>query len=344
MSRTLFVVVGAGASYDASSSWDGAFQLRPPLVKGLFDRTHENILATYPLAQSAAPEIRDVLERKSGGKAISLESHLRKMYRDSTDPYDVRRFYSIALYLQDLLWQVSKASVHFDNTDRLVAALLRRFEHVCFITLNYDTILDQALSKLDPLRGLSDYISHSRWSIIKLHGSVDWGYAPTAKVDVDHPSADLKDLLSPTIRKGYSSLGGISNKEIPRFARSGGKEIKLFPALTVPVGEEDEIVCPEKHQLFLRERLQAEEELDVLILGYSAYDRTVIQKLGDSEKRIRTLMVVNQNQTGARKVVDRLRQLLPQALNGTRVTMDRQPFGQWCREGLHGYVSSFLNF
>jgi hypothetical protein len=293
------------------------------------------------LAQSAAPEIRDALEVGNQGEAVSLEHHLRTVYRDTRDPYDRRRFFSIALYLQDLLWQASQQSIHYDNTDRLVATLLRHFDHVCFITLNYDTILDQALSKLDRIDELDDYIRHRRWSLIKLHGSVDWGYRPKSEVDVDNPPPNLDAYLGKEIFRGQDGWGEVSSGP-PRFTGSNRlDQTKLFPALTVPVGEEDEIVCPDFHQRFLNRRLQDEAELDLLILGYSAYDRTVLHRIAHSEKRIRSLMVVNTNRKTGIEVVERLRRNMPRSMNGTEISLAEEPFGQWCRTALQPFASSF---
>jgi hypothetical protein len=313
--------------------------VRPPLVTDLFHDFHNEILARYPLAQSAAPEIRDAMRHGRDGQSISLESHLREMYRDSQDPYDKRRFFSIALYLQDLLWQASKTErVHFDNTDRLVAVLLRHFDHVCFITLNYDTILDQGLGKLDSISDIGDYIYYGRWSLIKLHGSVDWGYHPIDEVSVDAPPADLADHLDTNIHLGGHSR--VHDEGPPRHAKLRGMaETKLFPALTVPVGEQDEVVCPDSHQAFLDDRLASVGELHLLIVGYSAYDRTVIERIERSRKRIRTLTVVNDGWAGANAVVERLQKLIPQSLNGTEIDIIEWPFGKWCHQSLAHFAS-----
>ncbi|HEY8808543.1 MAG TPA: hypothetical protein VIM28_00860 [Solirubrobacterales bacterium] len=341
MDRTLFVIVGAGASHDAAGHWSNAVQ--PPLVSGLFSHKFDAILSRYPMAQSAAPEIRNALRQGRDGQAISLESHLRKMYRDSDDPYDRRRFFSITLYLQDLLWQASRREgVHFDNTDLLVGVLIRHFDHVCFLTLNYDTILDQALGKLDQISRMDHYAYYGRWSLIKLHGSVDWGYRPTSNVDVDEPPADLERFLDDQIYLGVDPREdeGTRNQRPPRYAFPRSmNETKLFPALTVPVGEEDEVVCPPAHQSFLDRRLAAQTELDLLILGYSAYDRTVLERIKRSEKRIRSLTVVNEDREGADKVAERLKRVIPQSLNGAEIHFAQRPFGAWCRSELDDFIA-----
>ena len=344
MDPTLFVIVGAGASYDASTEWAPAGFVKPPLVKDLFDSDYREILARYPLAQNAAPEIRDAIRGGPDNPAVSLEHHLRSRYRDSADPYDRRRFFSIALYLQDLLWNASSTErVHFDNMDRLVAALPRHFHHICFLTLNYDLILDRALNNLDSIKTMGDYIGYGRWSLIKLHGSVDWGFAPIGDVSVDSPPADLSHKLGSRIQRATDSAEFMAppSDAPPRYVkRSALESTKLFPALAVPVGEEDDVICPGSHQSYLDERLRASEELDLLILGYSAYDRTVIDRIRRSEKRIRSLTVVNAGPATAEAVIQRLKELLPQTMSNADISVARQSFSGWCQESLPLFVSS----
>jgi hypothetical protein len=311
-------------------------------VRELFDDRFRPILARYPLARNAAPEIRDALDGTHDAAAASLEQHLRTQYLESEDPYDKRRFFSIALYLRDLLWGASRTDeIHFDNVDRLVTILMRSFHHVCFVTLNYDLILDRALAQLDPIESLGDYVGYGRWSLVKLHGSVDWGYAPIEDISVDEPVADLREPLGSRINLGKTIMPSPDWWGPPREIQAHtGSIVKLFPALSVPVGEEDEVVCPDAHQSFLDHRLRDEDELDLLILGYSAFDRTVIERIESTRKRIRSLTVVNENQPAAEMVVDRLHALLPDALYSTHITCAEKRFSEWCRESLPGFAAS----
>jgi hypothetical protein len=143
---TLFVVLGAGASYAASSGYDsGVFaDRRPPLVKELFDPRFADILNRYPMAKNAAPDIKDAMEERPGAPAVSLEDHIRTRYRDSDNEFDQRCFLSLPLYLQELLWWVGEPDeLDPDNLNRLINRLLDAYAHVCFITLNYDVLLDR---------------------------------------------------------------------------------------------------------------------------------------------------------------------------------------------------------
>jgi hypothetical protein len=78
----------------------------------------------------------------------------------------------------------------------------------------------------------------------------------------------------------------------------------FYPALSVPVGEEDELVCPPQHVDFLRERLAASQPRHLLLIGYSGNDREVLALVRESERGIKTLTVVDYDAGAAQAVVD----------------------------------------
>lgn len=61
---------------------------------------------------------------------------------------------------------------------------------ICLVTFNYDTLLEDALRPVHRILALSDYISHSYYKLIKLHGSVNWAH------EVDSPPVSKADLTS----------------------------------------------------------------------------------------------------------------------------------------------------
>jgi hypothetical protein len=143
------VVLGAGASFDcASKEVPRNRDYRPPLVTELFEPRKEfaRILHRYPLAEQAAAGIRTALSSGS----IAIEAFLRDELRDSEHPHERRLYWSVPLYLQDLLFEVSSWDPPYgytsqpDSYDRLVKAAMR-VDQVTFVTLNYDVLLDRRL-------------------------------------------------------------------------------------------------------------------------------------------------------------------------------------------------------
>src|SRR5262245_19697098 len=102
MPEQLIVLLGAGASFDCSQDPPLDTGWRPPLVTQLFDERDEftSILGRYQDAQSLAPDLRVAVRAGAG----SLEDYLREHVVNATSPYDQRRFRSIPLYLQNVLW------------------------------------------------------------------------------------------------------------------------------------------------------------------------------------------------------------------------------------------------
>ena len=178
----LFVIVGAGASFDCTpQSVPHNDEYGPPLTPELFmmgrpERGeprggYASILAQYPLAKVAAAEL------SSEQSAVGLETRLRTLYRDSPYKHDKRIFAGVLPYLQDLLHTVTYSYTAFPQNYEVLVTKLLRLKETTFISLNYDLFLDNALLTFDPLRTGMDWYTRSErnWSLIKLHGSVDWG-------------------------------------------------------------------------------------------------------------------------------------------------------------------------
>lgn len=188
MSRRLVVITGAGASFDCASELVRTnSERRPPLVKDLFGPDFADILERYPLAQAAAASIR----RATGAKnedAVPLERFLKEQMRDSANRFTRLRYRQIPLYLQHLLYVAgltdgSGYTREPDNYNALINGALE-FDNVLFLTLNYDTLLDDRLFIYWPLESLRSYVaSDPMWALVKLHGSVNW----SRQVAIDPP-------------------------------------------------------------------------------------------------------------------------------------------------------------
>lgn len=79
------------------------------------------------------------------------------------------------------------------------------------------------------------------------------------------------------------------------LTRTGIREGELYyPALAVPLGEADEMVCPDWHVEHVREHQRhAPGGLNLLVIGYSGVDSEVRKLLAWGERRLSSLLVVN---------------------------------------------------
>lgn len=255
--RTLFVIIGAGASFDcASSECVSRHELRPPLVTHLFAPRFADILNNYPMAQMAASVIRSHL-----GDSMALEQFLRDHLRDSAHPADRSKFHSIHYYLQELLFRCGSDFTHHpDNYDRLID-LTERLGRVVYVSLNYDTILDDRLAHYSAgrLRSLGDYcVPERHWSLVKPHGSVNWGLPVVGIRPNDpmgfagNPPPDIK-LSETDFRLLPPSLEGMRRLHDQHESRL------LYPAISAPVGAPDAFTCPISHIDFLRDEIEQQE-------------------------------------------------------------------------------------
>jgi hypothetical protein len=310
-------MLGAGASYDCTSGSvpDRHDDYRPPLVTQLFEArpTFTRILHQYPLAEQAAAEIRPARSRGS----IAIEAFLRERLRDSDYEHDRRQYWAIPLYLQHLLFEVSMWDYNSgrgytaqpDSYDRLINTALR-VDEVTFVTLNYDDLFDRRLFIHGPLESMESYLGPSqKWSLIKLHGSINWG---RVVLNVPPQMAPTDPFLAQT----FANLGdeieideNVSLRLQPniRQVRFDEEPFRLYyPALSVPLGTEDELVCPDEHVSYLRDITGHYEPLDVLVIGYSGLDEEALNLLSWGGRPIRSLCVVAESETSAQTTAKRI--------------------------------------
>ena len=310
---SLIVVLGAGASKDCASPNIGKNNdYSPPLVTELFSGSNSfrSILDFYPFAQSAAAEIRLALKDSK-----SLEECIRTEFKESKDIYDKRKFLELPLYLQDLLWTVGRNYTTFpDNYDLLIRYCFD-LDDVIFITLNYDLLLDNRLSNYDELDSLDSYISQSRkWSLVKLHGSVNW--ARKVKNSLDGLDLGGKVNMLKVFRRFGENLEVDEINDIilrqgdVEAMRTDANTALYYPALSVPVGSDDELICPKGHLEFLEKKLSELESLNLLLIGYSGYDREVLKLLKVSGKKVNSILAVNGSEESGRKLIFTISQAL----------------------------------
>jgi hypothetical protein len=238
---------------------------------------------------------------------------------------------SVPYYLQELLYRVSDEQYRLGaNYDRLIERLLT-LPYVFFITLNYDVLLDRRLNAHHLLSGSRDYLSNDGWSLLKPHGSVNWHYELQQAVDPHMPPAQI-DRRGDTIQMHApnASLTGI---------RGGPASTATYPALALPLGPDDEIVMPDQHVRFLKQRINSAGEVDLLTVGYSGYDKEILKLITDAialrPTRIRRVTVVSHDSDEAARVYQRLEEA---GLGGLWADLSVYGFADWVGAGRLDYL------
>jgi hypothetical protein len=238
--------------------------------------------------------------------------------------------YALPPYLQHLLHKVSDEHYrHAYRYDQLIERLLR-LPHVCFMTLNYDVMLDRRLAAHHPLGDFEDYISEEKnWSLIKLHGSVNWFFEEPNYLPNQPPAAEL-DLRDEWLRSMPPSA---SLQEIR------GDGVGRYPALALPEGPEDRLVVPARHLNWARERHSAPPNNDLLVIGYSGLDREALGLVKEADTQVRLMTIVNRDLESAIDVRERFRDA---GIESVWTETAHGRFGSWVDDGgLDGLVEQF---
>jgi hypothetical protein len=325
LKRQLIVVIGAGASFDCAHTNTRPIGdlLPPPLVADLFQPNHMKLLDEYPLAHAAATDILGIkheVANHSGEKrpTFNLEKYLRTQLKEAADPHVREQFWTLPYYFQHLLLNRSREfAPHVENYVRLVNALLT-LPSVLWVTFNYDTLLDNVLERFAAPRvhKIDDYISNPRSRLVKLHGSVNWGVRLEGIRTTDFGSdADLIGAVTTMLADGSLDMRADQPELLPNRAAADISTVRrkgaeaFYPAISVPLGEDDEFSCPTSHVEHLTKHLDQQVVgygLDMLIIGYSCLDKSLLTLLRESSNRIRSLTIVNGSERFAREAYARL--------------------------------------
>jgi hypothetical protein len=320
----LMVIFGAGASYDSMPSRPAAGrrhpledQTRPPLASELFENR-----GIFAAALGEFPECRAIVPwlRKPRG---TLESELQRL-QDEEQNYPARhsQLAAVRYYLQLMLWRCEQGWKNLAMGITNYASLLDMVEQwrqshdesACFVTFNYDTLLEDALQVVGMgINTISDYITADpRYFVIKLHGSVTW----------------FREVVSPTDFRMQEGEHGIRQQLIRRAAQLavGNRYVQgnpgtiailegkiVFPAIAIPVERKSQFECPADHLEALRSRLPKVRK--VLIVGWRAMEEHFLSLLNEHLQAPLEVMVVEGSNKGASEVEGRLKRVL-----GSRVT------------------------
>jgi|CXWL01.1.fsa_nt_gi hypothetical protein len=296
----LLVILGAGASFDSSPSMPLGREPapphpnRPPLAKQLFSnrRYFGEVLQKYPHSRAIVPRLRHLRE------GDSVEGLLQELMAESANSHDrAQQIASIRYYLQEILsvcpmqWRNESQGVlnHLTLLDD-IKNYNTKDEPVCFVTFNYDTLLEWAFAEAGfPIQSLEDYVSR-RFALVKLHGSVNWGRVVSTPLPgkiLDNPSLMATELITRYGTHNITKIYVMADGTPPISQEDRG----ISPALAIPVEEKVAFECPEDHLDKLKSFLP--EVTKILTIGWRAAEKPFLDLLrqGVRSKRIQTLIV-----------------------------------------------------
>ena len=282
----LMVVLGAGASYDSAPDFPPSGQPqnnRPPLANELFERRESFVKALdrFSRCKDVVPQLRNVSPERSLESELDLVLQEAKKY-----PSRHGQLLAIRFYLQEILsgcvdrWQVVNHGVtnHRALIDR-IRLVLGEEAPVCFVTFNYDMMLEKTLDSFGiRMETLDDYVSQGPYKVMKLHGSVSWGQ------EVDTPLKGLGrgtvwrvvgELLDKAPVLEVSTRYVIATGSPPALGDGRG----LVPALALPVQSKQEFVCPAAHVEALKAAIP--KVTNLLVIGWRATEPKFLNLLKD---------------------------------------------------------------
>jgi len=315
----LAVILGAGASHDVCPYKGPIKDLRwkPPIVKTMFDGSAlDEVLARHPEAAALMSSVRT--DVRAG---LTFEQSLRA-HLSNPNPYVQRQMAFVPIALHEFFYLVSTNFTNEAvNYSHLVNRTIGQGIHTAYITVNYDTLLDTSLSKVTGVAfdSVESYVSSTDWILVKLHGSVGWGYPwDTAEDSGLTLTEDSLSLLWPAVLTGAIdmyrpplSLGVLSRVKALSYplpaknpdvidvgpdpgtffhqGGSGGGDV-CYPALALPVTGKYGFVCPPSHLEALKAFLADCENF--LFIGFSANDQDLLDLLKDTVQNVKSFCVV----------------------------------------------------
>lgn len=274
MPGSLLIVTGAGASKGAVPS--------APLADDLFSPRYDDISRWY----GGVDGLRLLLQKRlHRGKAAgqTLESILGETLRNP-HPDIQQMLREIPVYLREVI-EKSARSTRATAYDELIMHAKSRGIDVCFVTLNYDVLLEEAIERRYEFESyfssMSAYVGRDKWKLVKLHGSVNW-VLPVAPSTRDVPPKRSDWIRTEEV---WNFLHKIPPEitidpeatlilEHPRWFDG---EALLYPVLAIPQDRSYESVCPQSHIAVVQEFL--DREPGVLVIGNRGADSDLMALL-----------------------------------------------------------------
>jgi hypothetical protein len=250
----LLVILGAGSSFDSHPTslprqHTGVDNARPPLAAGLFDEARfGEIGRSHP---AAVPLFTRLRQAPNQGRSIEQELEL---IADESGQHPRLRRQLLALrgYLADVIRASQNTWLGVTRDITTFLGLLAEIDNwadetkseVCFVTFNYDTLLEEALTREIGLTfsDMDSYVTHARYRLFKVHGSIDWWRLVTnVSGTPENSAADIEFTDSYVV-----------GRKKPQYPQSGTDHVQ---AIAIPTETKSAFECPAEHMTRLRQVL-----------------------------------------------------------------------------------------
>lgn len=327
----LLVVFGAGASYDSDPynrpDYDPSSRIeqlreieehRPPLANRLFDHRPQfaEVMGRFPECKPLIPHLR-----RAG---VAVEQELARFQSEADScPGGYSQLAAIRYYLRVAIWecQIRWTRVHAGVTnyltflDELERWRSQNNESICFVTFNYDTMLEEAMQQrlgLYPLT-MDSYCSWTNYSLFKLHGSVNWGRVVHGMRSEGHqPVYFFEQLIRNSGRElSPAALGAYHLCDLLMSPIPNAGEV-LYPALSIPLHQKDEFSCPKNHVTAMEQMLPKVTKM--ITIGWRGAEEEFLRTLKSARtvptagfKRCIRLLAVTASEQGVEETVCNIR-------------------------------------
>jgi hypothetical protein len=303
----ILVIMGAGASYDSihSKPPSRSFDNRPPLANNLFDEQYliKGRIQEFGRCAAIIPDLQNTADGKS------LEQKLQK-YQEQADsnPERYRERYrqlaGLRFFLQNMIFNIDQpwydSGLHISNHLTLIDHIWGVVQdNLCFVTFNYDRLIEFALEKHGRrFFEIDSYISSKNLSLFKLHGSVNW-----KRKAVSWPS-EISVLLD-VIENAQGLQFGDEFAIVDNPLQLKISDRICYPAISIPVVTKSKFECPRAHLQTL-EQLLPETKL-IIIVGWRGAEQHFIEILINHIHKGIPTMVIAGNENDASITLRNLR-------------------------------------
>lgn len=291
------IILGAGASYDFSFDINAVpIASRPPLAKDLFAKPYSDIINKYPGAFNLSSEIL---------LADDIEEYFQLQWHKittTTNPVLFENLINVQFYLHELFDYISNHNfgIRENNYSSLAKQAfeysINTGEHVAFVSFNYDTLIEESLTKQARIHfnSLNDYVDYQNRNILlfKPHGSWNWIKKAKQHIQINLSRARRFSEIYQFAEHFYNSRTpyrdfidsfedniSIYTKVKNVAPTNSHTEISFYPQLLIPYKEKDDFIMPSLHKNCM-DHLLSEVE-DILIIGWKGSEKKFQQFLHD---------------------------------------------------------------